>query len=331
MAGNIKNIEEFSFFNQQLSGMLKAGIPLEGALKGLLKDMRKGRTKSVFTEIHQRLITGEVFSDVIADMKEKLPPLYYQLCIVGEKSGRLPFILTKLASYYRWKGQLKGKLQVLMVYPAIVMITSIVISLFLTSIITNSELWELSYHEDQTMLYMPYYFIGFLIVVSALYITVVFTPWLRFLTDRLSWQFKTTKYLLLANFSYMLEALLASGVPLSDSLSLMNTISDNNITKKVVENIWMKVEQGIPMAEAMHDENIFPLTYIWILKNSGEQLPEGFKENAQTYGLRARKYIDICIYASIPIAMVCIGFFVLVNFATLFHGLISFMDMFYYL
>ena len=34
--------DEFAFFNQQLAAMLRDGIPLEGALRRLCSEMRRG-------------------------------------------------------------------------------------------------------------------------------------------------------------------------------------------------------------------------------------------------------------------------------------------------
>ena len=38
--------DEFAFVNQQLAGMLKTGIPLEGALRRLCETMRHGRWRT---------------------------------------------------------------------------------------------------------------------------------------------------------------------------------------------------------------------------------------------------------------------------------------------
>src|SRR5256885_7805883 len=38
-------LEELAFVNQQLAGMLKSGIPLEGALRQLCANMRRGQLR----------------------------------------------------------------------------------------------------------------------------------------------------------------------------------------------------------------------------------------------------------------------------------------------
>jgi type II secretory pathway component PulF len=37
--------DEFAFFNQQLAAMLRDGIPLEGALRRLCQEMRRGAAR----------------------------------------------------------------------------------------------------------------------------------------------------------------------------------------------------------------------------------------------------------------------------------------------
>jgi len=333
MPGYISDLEEFAFFNQQLSNMLKAGIPLEGGLEKLCGDMKKGRLKSVFEPIQERLSQGERFSNILTDLKNKLPPLYYRLCVIGEKSENLPHILTKLAAYYRWQGGLKGRLKTLMFYPMILMVASILVSAFLAYMIPGffqeviAEFYDQGSVPGHMLLLkrLPYYYLGGITSIFFLYILAVYTPVLNFITDYLSWRLKVTRYLQLANLSSMFEALLASGVPFSDSISLMEGLSENRKTKSTLRRIDEKTAKGVGVAEAFEAEEIFPSVYTWVLKNSGEQLPEGFRQNAVTYGTRAKRYMDICLYGAMPLAMVFIGALVLGNLAVFFQMLHSMM------
>ena len=52
------NYDEFAFFNQQLAGMLREGIPLEGALKQLTHDMARGNLRAQFEALGSDLARG---------------------------------------------------------------------------------------------------------------------------------------------------------------------------------------------------------------------------------------------------------------------------------
>ena len=50
--------EELAFVNQQLAGMLKTGIPLEGALRQLCAQMRRGRLRAELEALEADLAAG---------------------------------------------------------------------------------------------------------------------------------------------------------------------------------------------------------------------------------------------------------------------------------
>lgn len=327
MPGYVRDLEEFAFFNQQLAGMLEAGIPLEGGLEKLTRDMQKGRLKTVLSRIRERLRRGEPFGEVIAAFKDRLPPLYYRLCIIGEKSERLPSVLSRLASYYRWQGMLKGRLKTLMFYPMIVMTAAIAVSVFLAGLLPGlfQEIVVEFYgpgrvpQDVSRLLWLPYYYLGVLTGIFLLYIVALYTPLLKFITDSLAWRLKASKYLQLANISWMFDSLLTGEVPFSESVALVKELSDNSVTRRAMEGIERRAADGTPVSEAFRAESVFPAAYTWILEHSGERLPEGFRENAEIYGRRARRYMDICIFASLPLALVIIGSLVASNFIILYQ------------
>ena len=52
------NYDELGLMNQQLAGMLQAGIPLEGALQQLCRTMRRGRWRTEFESLAAELTQG---------------------------------------------------------------------------------------------------------------------------------------------------------------------------------------------------------------------------------------------------------------------------------
>ena len=50
--------DEFAFLNQQLAAMLRDGIPLEGALRQLCADMKRGTLRSELEKLEAELARG---------------------------------------------------------------------------------------------------------------------------------------------------------------------------------------------------------------------------------------------------------------------------------
>ena len=90
--------EELAFVNQQLAGMLKTGIPLEGALRQLCAQMRRGRLRAELEALEADLVRGLPLAEALA--ARKLPEFYVKMIQLGARTNDLPGILTLVADYY---------------------------------------------------------------------------------------------------------------------------------------------------------------------------------------------------------------------------------------
>src|SRR5476651_1505764 len=127
--------DEFAFFNQQLAAMLRDGIPLEGALRWLCQEMRRGKLRDELQALETDLAKGTPMADAL--QARQLPELYKRMILVGVKSGDLPGALTMLADYFQRQSSLWTRLKGLMVYPIIVLVAAFLLSCFLSFILGN--------------------------------------------------------------------------------------------------------------------------------------------------------------------------------------------------
>src|SRR5689334_7190774 len=129
------NYDEFAFFNQQLATMLRDGIPLEGALRQLSAGMRSGPLRAQIEELESDLAKGAPLKEALA--RRSLPPFYLRMVEIGARSKDLPGMLTLLADYYQRANALLTRLKGLMVYPLIVIIVALGLTLGLSCVLGN--------------------------------------------------------------------------------------------------------------------------------------------------------------------------------------------------
>src|SRR6266850_4908404 len=122
--------DEFGFFNQQLAAMLREGIPLEGALKQLCLGMRVGPLRSELEQLEEDLRKGTPLKEALA--RRKLPPFYVRMVEIGTRGNDLPGMLTLLADYFHRANALWTRLKGLMVYPVIVIVVSLGLTLLIS-------------------------------------------------------------------------------------------------------------------------------------------------------------------------------------------------------
>ena len=68
-------LDEFAFVNQQLAGMLKSGVPLEGALRQLCETMRRGELRDELQAIEADLAQGTPLRDTDIKIVGTLPKI----------------------------------------------------------------------------------------------------------------------------------------------------------------------------------------------------------------------------------------------------------------
>src|SRR3954464_11795369 len=125
-------LDEFAFLNQQLAGMLRAGIPLEGSLRELSSTMRRGDLRRELEALELDLSAGTPLPEAVE--KRNLPELYKRLTQAGVKGGDLPGVLILLADYYNKLAGVMRRLRGLSVYPFIVLVAAIGVSCLIMAI-----------------------------------------------------------------------------------------------------------------------------------------------------------------------------------------------------
>src|SRR5437016_3790356 len=123
------NYDEFAFFNQQLASMVREGIPLEGALHQLAAGMRSRALREEIQQLERDLEQGTPLREALA--KRNLPEFYRRLVTIGAQANDLPGVLNLLADHYHRANALWTRLKGLMVYPLIVIVVALGLTLFL--------------------------------------------------------------------------------------------------------------------------------------------------------------------------------------------------------
>lgn len=303
------NYEDLSFFNQQLAAMLRTGIPLEGALKRLSADMKRGVLKSELVLLELELAKGTSFANAIR--ARQFPELYQQMLEVGVRSNDLPAMLTMLADHYQHRHILWTRLKGLMVYPTIVLVAAFLLSCSLAVILNSVLLPSLSSlaetFETQAMvtvigIWIPPVFLGLavLIVVAGFC-----APPLR---GAFRWRLPALKESNLAQMASAMSLMLKSGLPLSDALALMERLEQGTAAGAELSQWRQRLASGRgKFNEIASGGKIFPPLFVWMVGNAGEDLEAGFQRAAEIYQARASYRAELLLYSALPCSVLALG------------------------
>jgi type II secretory pathway component PulF len=298
------NYDEFAFFNQQLAAMLRQGIPLEGALKQLCQGMRHRQLQTEIKTLGDDLAAGTPLKDALN--RRALPEFYRKMVEIGVASNDLPGMLTMLADHYHQANAAWTRLKGLMVYPLIVIIVSLGLTLILSLVFgrflsTFTGLFQLPDAWIAAM-WIPPLVLAFLAIIGVAAISV---PKLR---EKLRWRLPAFREASLAQLSSAISLMLRNGTTLPDALSLAESLEAGSPAGEALARWRRLVEagQGRP-TQWSGPSRPFPPLFLWLVQRAGEDPAAGFQKAAEMYGARAAHQIELVLYGALPISILFLG------------------------
>ena len=130
-AGGKVGLKDLVMFTRQFATMFDAGMPVVGCLKGLAKQTRSKVMKAVIDDVRIRIERGDNLHDSLANHPKVFDKLYLCMVAAGEKGGLLAETLARVATYLENTARLRRKVKSALMYPTVVTIVAIGITIFL--------------------------------------------------------------------------------------------------------------------------------------------------------------------------------------------------------
>lgn len=128
--GRVKQAD-FLLFNQQLSALLRAGIPILQAI-GLLKTRSaSANLRAVLVDVEDKIKNGIPLSEAF-ESQGMFPRIYTASILAGERSGALDDVLARFVTYLKRSVGVSRKLRGALAYPAFLLLASTMMVAFLT-------------------------------------------------------------------------------------------------------------------------------------------------------------------------------------------------------
>lgn len=247
-------------FYYQLSAMIRAGLPLIGALQTLEKSPPAGGYRKPIQQILAELKNRNTFTGALATIGDWLPIFDKALLEAGEKSGRLDECFRLLASYYEERAKLAREVVGQMLYPVIIV--------HLAILVFPPSLIKAAFWDGAWMPFLMSKVLGFGILYGGGAALLFATGgsragWWRAAMERAFHLIpvlgRARQNLALARLTAALEALFSAGVGIVDSWELAARASGSPALAREVMK-WrpqIEVEQKTP-GEILADASVFP-------------------------------------------------------------------------
>ena len=123
----------------ELSTLLSVGIPVLEAIEIIAKQHRD-HFRSVLLILRDRVSSGLSLADAMREHPAVFDAMAINITEVGQDSGTLDTALERLAQFKERSLQLKNRVATALMYPLIVLITGVVISVFLMTFVVPNLL-----------------------------------------------------------------------------------------------------------------------------------------------------------------------------------------------
>src|SRR5436190_4379470 len=311
------NYDEFAFFNQQLASMVREGIPLEGALHQLAAGMRSRALREEIQQLERDLEQGTPLREALA--KRNLPEFYRRLVTIGAQANDLPGVLNLLADHYHRANALWTRLKGLMVYPLIVIVVALGLTLFLSLVFSH---FLANFFDRFTLpslmvasMWIPPLVLALLALVAILAFTV---PRFR---ARLRWRLPAFREASLAQLASAMALMLRKGTPLADALALAEAMEAPSPAAEALGHWRSAVEAGQGKPSQWKAYQPFPALFLWLIQKGGEDVADGFQKASEIFQARANYRVELALYDALPVSILFLGQMILWQVAPLMRAM----------
>jgi type IV pilus assembly protein PilC len=274
-------------FTRQLATMIDAGIAIVQSLQALGDQTPNKIMRDTIRDITTRVESGESFSEALARHPKAFNRLYVAMVSAGEKGGLLAEILSRLATYQENTERLRKKVKTALMYPTVVTVVAIVITIFL--LVRVIPTFKEVYQGFGAALPGPTLFLmGISDIVKHQLIWLILIAgvgiwgWLYYIKTkpgREFWDRQRIKLpvfgpiahkICLARFTRTLSSLVRSGVPILEVLQIVSQTVGNVVMEKAIKSAMVDIERGEGISAALAKHPIFPTMVVRML-SAGEQ------------------------------------------------------------
>jgi type IV pilus assembly protein PilC len=266
----IKN-DDFLLFNQQLSALLRAGLPILQAIGILRKRVPSEQLRLLLEGVEEKVRAGQALSQAFAAQGEAFPRIYIASILAGERSGSLDEVLLRYVNYQKTITGARQKIKKSLAYPMVLISASIILVMVLSTYVIPQfmklyggvgaqELPSITIAVVSTAEFISKNLVWILPTIAGILIFLLFwrrTPQGRLAIDR--WILRspvageTVRQITIAQFTRSLATLLAGGITLPESVEIAGESITNRALRHASEGVLVGIREGRPFTESLEE------------------------------------------------------------------------------
>lgn len=262
-------------FARQLSTLVNAGLPLMQSLRSVQRQTTNKVLKVAIDDVISSVEGGQSLATALKKHPRIFSEVFVSMIAAGEASGTLDNALDRLAIQQEKDAEVLSKIKGAMIYPLVVIFVMIAVLTFMIvgvlpqvkglydslsagqmPLITRILLWFSS-------LVIKYWWV---LVIAVVAVVIFGRRWLKTpggkrLVDKIKLKVKPINRLFMkfymARFSRTGATLIASGVPLIQTLEITGNAISNSYVKESIDRATEQVKGGKSLADSLNGDPYF--------------------------------------------------------------------------
>jgi type IV pilus assembly protein PilC len=321
-------LKDLAIFSRQFSTMVNSGLSLVRTLSILEQQTVNKRLREITAQVRADVEAGRPLSDAMGKHPKAFSSLYVNMVKAGETGGVLDEVLDRVATYLEKEQALRSKIRSAMVYPLLLTIAALGGLFFMTIVILPQ--FENLFRElgGSGTLPLPtqiaiavsagirrYWYIGLAITVVLVYVLRRYlqTTDGRQRYDRFKLKMpvlgELNRKIVVARFTRTLGTLIASGVPIMQSLEVVSKAIDNTVIGQAIDAVRASIREGQTIAIPLQFSGVFPPMVVQMAKVGEEtgQLEQMLEKVADFYDVEVETTVASLTSLLEPLLIIFMG------------------------
>lgn len=304
-------LADLMLFSRQMYALVKAGIPLVRALRGLADSNPNAKMVAALREVIESLNAGRDLAGSLAKHPDIFSPVFINVVRVGENSGKLDEAFQRLYQYLSFDKLTRDQISSALRYPIIVLVAvAVAIGVVMGMVVPKFGAIFKSFGSalpvptqliiSVSNFTVAYWWLVLLVVVASVFAlrTWVKTDRGRYLWDRMRLRFPVLGGILhrasLARFCRAFTMTSRSGVPLLEALTLISRAVQNEYVGEKIRGMRESIERGDALSRAAGSTGLFTplvLQMIAVGEETG-RVDEMMDEMAEFYDADVKRDVE---------------------------------------
>ena len=254
---------------REIGALVRSGLPLAQVLEVLISAPEMGDSRSKLADIRDRVREGSSFADALVRSSPKVGAFEKAVIEVGERSGTLDEVLSRLAGFLDEQQTISERIQTALIYPAIVFSVAVAVAVLMLGLLITrvTKLLEESSIPlpllTRVALGAGHWILPVLLAILAAGVLAAAVFRRRMKTDpgwservdrklfRLPWFSRGYTALMNLRFARTLSILIRGGVPLVEGFAMAGRATGNAWITRLAVDGAESVRQGKSLAESV--------------------------------------------------------------------------------